>query len=525
VSKILTGFKKLLRREHGQALPAIGIMLGVVLACGGIAIDVGRALYSYEQLQASTDAAALAGAYALPSATAVTVATQYSSVAGSLNAYSTLTGVKMVSGYPKVECLTTLSAQGEACVAPENGNAMHVEQTVQLPMYFLALVGKSSLTLTASATASMRGSSPIPYNIAIIMDTTLSMLEEDSNCGNTQMQCALNGVQILLQSMSACQSNTGTCTIANGVSTNPIDSVALFTFPNVSAATAVQDVNCTNTVPSSYTISGTKYDYTYEDGMGYIVMPTSSTTRGVTTYSYNNAYPYIATAQPYTFPTAGATSYAPGTGATYQITKFDSDFKTTTNTTTLNTASDIVQGAGGESGCGGMAPSNYDGVVGTYYAGAIYAAQAALVAQQKTNPGSQNVIIILSDGDANSPQTSFGWTSMNAGSTGTYPSYKQQCHQGITAAAAATAAGTRVYTVAYGSPSTGCVYDTSPTMSPCTAMQEMASSTQYFFSDYLQSGSGSTCYSDAQPVTSLAGIFTQIANDLTNGRLIPDSTQ
>ena len=33
--------------------------------------------------------------------------------------------------------------------------------------------------------------------------------------------------------------------------------------------------------------------------------------------------------------------------------------------------------------------------------GAIYAAQAALVAQQAANPGTQNVIIFLSDGDSN----------------------------------------------------------------------------------------------------------------------------
>jgi hypothetical protein len=55
-------------------------------------------------------------------------------------------------------------------------------------------------------------------------------------------------------------------------------------------------------------------------------------------------------------------------------------------------------------------------------------------------------------------------------------------------------------------------------------MQDMASAAQYFFSDWKQSGSNSTCYSQAQPVTALSDIFTQIASDLTTARLVPNNT-
>jgi len=55
-------------------------------------------------------------------------------------------------------------------------------------------------------------------------------------------------------------------------------------------------------------------------------------------------------------------------------------------------------------------------------------------------------------------------------------------------------------------------------------MEDMASAPQYFFSDYNQSGSGSTCQSASQPTTNINQIFGQIANDLTVARLIPDST-
>jgi hypothetical protein len=55
-------------------------------------------------------------------------------------------------------------------------------------------------------------------------------------------------------------------------------------------------------------------------------------------------------------------------------------------------------------------------------------------------------------------------------------------------------------------------------------MSAMASAPQYFYSDYHQSGSTSICVA-GQPVTSLSGIFTAIAADLSTARLIPNNTQ
>ena len=113
-----------------------------------------------------------------------------------------------------------------------------------------------------------------------------------------------------------------------------------------------------------------------------------------------------------------------------------------------------------------------------------------------------------------------------ATSNGNYPSWVNECSQGIKAALAATAAGTRFYTVAYGSPTSGCSTDTSGTyagVTPCQAMSDMASTAQNFFSDYNQTGSNSQCYA-SQSVTALSDIFTQIAGDLTYSRLIPNNT-
>ena len=91
--------------------------------------------------------------------------------------------------------------------------------------------------------------------------------------------------------------------------------------------------------------------------------------------------------------------------------------------------------------------------------------------------------------------------------------------------------GTTVYTVAYGSESSGCTTDTTNMtpinqagITPCQVMSEMASGSTYFYSDYNQSGSSSTCESPGTSVTSLNDIFTAIINDLLVVRLIPNGT-
>jgi hypothetical protein len=386
-----------------------------------------------------------------------------------------------------------------------------------------------------SATAASRGGAPSPYNVAVIIDTTLSMAYPDDDCGNTQIMCALNGVQVLLQSLSPCAASLPSCTISNGVAASSVDRVALFAFPNVSTSTAILDTNCTTPVPAP--TSQNRYWSMVQDGLTInFVMPMSpSGSTPVTPWSE------LPQAMAYSFPAAGASSYVPAqsnyatypmtTGtATYQITNFLSDYRTSNSTKSLNPNSSLVQAAGGVINCGTMAPPNYDGVFGTYYAGVLYAAQSALVAQKAANPGSANVIILLSDGDATAPKTNGNNTVMGSPATanGQYPSWVGECGQAVVAAKYATSQGTLVYSVAYGSEPTGCTSDQNsgsyPNITPCATMAAMASASQYFYSDYHQSASTSTCVA-GQPVTSLSGIFTAIAADLSTARLIPNNTQ
>jgi Flp pilus assembly protein TadG len=474
---------RFLQDERGQMLPIMAILLVGFLGTAALSMDLGRAYVGYRELQNATNAAALAGAEALPNSTAASQATAYSAAAGDNNAQNNMANVTMVTGYPKLECLAALTNQGMACVAPANANAIQVQQQMVVNLFFAPMFGKKTLTLTATATAAMSGAATTPYNVAIIVDTTASMkdTDSDSQCSTTRLACSLSGVAVLLRQLYPCLSSEASCgtVTANpnggGMVAHSVDRVSLFTFPNPTVGTISKDWTC----------------------------PTSN-----------------PTIEPYTFPAASASSYAPSGSSTptYQIVGYSSDFKTSDTSSSLSTSADYIIAIGGKSGCNEI---GNPGGEGTYYAGAINAAQASLVAEAAAYPGSQNVIILISDGDAGT--TTSGALPGASTTSGTYPSTKQQCHQAITAAQTAATAGTRVYTVAYGAESSGCGTD-SPSITPCQTMQQMASAAQYFYSDYTATGGTSACVSASQPTTNLNQIFTDIAGSFTVPRLIPNGT-
>jgi Flp pilus assembly protein TadG len=474
--------KSFLRRAHkderGQTLVMVAVMMTVLFGFAALVVDFGRVYYSFRELQASSDAAALAGAEALPQSTATTTATSYSAVSGDKNAYSNLPNVTMVSGYPLVKCLTTLTNQGIACSAPANGNAMQVKQQTTVPLTFAKLIGVNSFTITATATAAMRGAAPTPYNVVIVVDSTQSMNDSDSgsNCTGSRESCALSGVQTLLGTLSPCGASQASCTqLGGGLVKNPVDQVSLLTFPAVTSTSAADDYNCGGQQP---------------------------------------------TIMPYPLPTAP--NYTPATTPTYQIVGFSSDYRTSDTAASLSTSSNLAIAAGAKTSCTGLQAI---GGEGTYYASVIYAAESLLVTQQNAYPGTSNALILISDGEAQAT-TSQGLSASGVSKTsGVYPSSVQQCHQAITAAQWAAqqgVGGTRVYAVGYGAESSGCTTDTNPTITPCQTMQQIASNPQYFYTDYSSSSNG--CVSASQPTTSLNQIFTEIGGDFTVARLIPDNT-
>lgn len=533
--------------ERGQILYMVAFMSIVMFATAAMVIDTGRIFVAYHELQASTDAAALAGGEALgqpgsttgTGSTTTVAANTYSSTSSEDNAYGNL---PTVTTTVTPLCLATLTNAGIPCYGAGSKNAVQVTQTVTMPTSFAAIIGTPTVTLTATSTAAMAGAASVPYNVAIIVDTTGSMSSSDSNCafpGNSnpnRLQCSLYGVRTLLGELFPCASQASTCTVntTTEVATNPVDQVALFTFPNISTATVSADQKCPIGTPT------TESAYTFPSS-------TLSAAVGVPTVSFTpNGR---TTAVPMTYQ---VTYLNGGTNPTYG---FLSDYRSSDTTNSLNTSSILTIAAGGSS-CNGI---TNPGGAGTFYAGVLYAAADALIAEQVNTPTAQPAIILVSDGDASSDQTEMaggsgapgtdtGTGAINATSGGTYPSWKNECHQAITAAQSIAAGGfdssgtwnssstpstpyskqIRIYAVAYGAASTGCSTDTT-SITPCTTMGDIASSPAYFYSDYNQSGSGkdTSCTGTGgagQSLTSINQIFSAIFTTFTVARLIPNGT-
>jgi Flp pilus assembly protein TadG len=503
--------RRFLKNQRGQAVVAVMITAATVMSLAAASVETGHVYYAYEQLVASTNSAALAGAEAMPNTTqAKTNVTTYSAQSNGMNQTAML---KNATATPAFLCLGTVSnSLNVPCQTATGGtggyNALSVTQTATVQLWFGGLVGMKQMNLSYTAEAAMAGGQNSPWNIAIVQDTTSSMNDADNGdqCNGTSITCSLLGIQALLGDLYPCGLGQN-CT----TSTNYVDSVSLFVFPAVTGSSAYKDSSCPTSDP-------TIVSYTFPD-------PPSNTT----------------------LPSAD----------TYQVDGFANNYKTSDSASSLNQAAGIVIAAGdsGQSNCSGIqAP----GGEGTYYAQVIYAAQAALLLQQATNPGSQNAIILLTDGDATACASNANTTAgacdtksqllasegtLNGTGTKTsnpsgyesyaYPSALGMCGQAVLAAQAAANAGTTVYTIGYGSPTSGgCLSDKTysatvgltgrnwgPGDQPCQALAAMASSAVNFYSD-----DGSGCQATAptnQNLTKLTAIFRAITDNMSSPRLIP----
>jgi Flp pilus assembly protein TadG len=546
--------RRLFGEQHGQALLWTAAGMTAILGIGGLLVDLGRAYVVRADLQNYANAAALAAAgevYNTSSTNnATAIATQYSTGSTDEN-YNSSLGAITPTITPK--CLNMLLPSGSSCTTGSPANAVQVTETATLNTFLMRVLGFKTITVSATATASMQGMAQ-PWNVAIILDDTGSMSTSDTNCvvkGKTltEFQCATEGIQAMLAATDPCAAGSTSCSSSSS-STN--FRVALFMFPGVSY---------------SYTTGGSSLSYL------------TACNGTVTTPSF----------MLYTLPPAGATSYAPITykltaspntpfTATYEVTYgasdadangFVSDYYSPSSSNGLNSSSSIVQAI---TGCMTPEPMNWNqgnknaapvmqaastgGV--TYFAATIYAAQAALTAEQTAYPKSKNAIIFLSDGQAqlaastgNFP-TAYTASPSSSGlntltSNGSYPSGVDECQQAIVAAQAAAKAGTTVFGVAYGAEQSGCataengfVADTtlivttglnapfSPIsqLTPCVTVENIASALQYFYSDYLQSGSGvsNSCVDNSHSVVSLQDILLAISATFTKPRLLPNNS-
>ena len=552
----LSMLRKFLINQSGQSAVVVAIVITAITALAATSVEVGHVYYAYHELIASTDQSALAGAQAMSAALLDTASSgaytaevsaavkKYSSVSGQYNATSFLQNDAIAT--QTFFCSTTMSNTpfNVECQVPPGSttgyNALKVTQTATVPLWFGGLIGMRQMNIAYTATAAMKGGTNIPYNLAIIMDTTGSMasvVKNDKNCTTTQISCAVQGLEVMLENMDPCQLNT-TCTSG----TPYVDDVGLFVFPAIS---------------TNYSANSYKSDYC---GSKVNSVP----------YNFNNVTP--GSTQNLAMDTATST---PNTDAgAYEIIPFNDTYKTNDSSSLLATAA-LAEAVGfSGSGCNGLSAP---GGQGTYYAQVIYTAQAALAQQQAATPNSKNIMIILSDGDAtacsalantaaggddcsggasqivaeNNPSCAkTGGSCLNGTGTKTtnptgyqlpnYPSALGMCGQAVQAAQLATAAGTVVYTIGFGSETSGCASDKTYTISataangaeawpsgpyaktPCNAIAAMASNVNTFFTD---NSVGCPALTPANAnFSSMAQIFQAIVTGLTSPRLIPNGT-
>ena len=184
------------RSERGQAFALMIIALIALLGTAALVMDVGFAWYAKRQVQASADAAALAGAQELPDITAAT---------NTAKQYADLNTPDNLSNFAKVvttRCSTTAKnanwcGPGKAYQA----NTISVTETGSTPTWFAKVFGISKFDVKGIATACQPCSSS-PADIMIVLDRTGSMCQP-TGPGNvcTDLNNAKDGIQTLFNIM------------------------------------------------------------------------------------------------------------------------------------------------------------------------------------------------------------------------------------------------------------------------------------------------------------------------------------
>jgi Flp pilus assembly protein TadG len=442
------------RDQDGVVAIIAALSMVMLFGFAAISVDVANLVYVKTNLQASANVAALAGGQNIPSGTATATATSYGAQSGQKNVFSAQT----VTTTPVLKCLTALknlngTGLGIACLTYGSQAAANAITVTQMAVVPTFFAGVLGInSVTISATATASSKGGAAPPLNLMM-----ILDTTASMNTADANCSVPGISNPTRLNCA---NYGVQTLLGQLSPS-VDQVGLMVFPGLTNASQVsKEYDCSSSTPS------------------------------------------IA-------------DYQTSSNAVYQIISSSTDYRTSASSTSLNSSSNLtkavsIPGVAGSS-CSGLSAV---GGFGTYYPSVITAAQTALTASHQT--GQQNVIVFVSDGDANAAAGAVG----NGKQASQNPAASNECHQAITAAQAATAAGTWVYSVAYGastSSGSSCSTDT-PGISACSALQQVASVPSKFYSD-----NPSGCVS-VNSISALSSIFQNIGTSLLNAMLIPNGT-
>jgi Flp pilus assembly protein TadG len=379
------------RGERGQVLVLMIIALVALLGTAALTMDVGFAWYAKRQVQASADAAALAGAQQLPDiTTAVSTANTYAT----LNTPDNLSSVA-------VNVTTRCSVNSATWCGPTStfqANTIAVTETANSPTWFAKIFGFDHFNVKGVATACQPCSSA-PVDIMLVVDRTGSMCQPTGPGGVcTDLDNAKDGVRTLL-----------------GIMDPNIDTVGLVALPPYNTNAGSNAVCDNNSVSTPVVINGDTVDnpgFYDQQSLVYLDNPLSSDFKTSATSVLNPASSLV---QHVTDDTSGQHNCILSFGST----SYDE---------ALNQAqAELVKD--GRPGVPKVIVFMTDGEAneGSYWAG---------VAGHGLEP------------DLASPATSFNMSPAGSAST-INPGDAQPCQTAINAAAAIKKAGTTIYTIGY----------------------------------------------------------------------------
>jgi Flp pilus assembly protein TadG len=183
------------------------MLMVVLVAFAGFAVDVGHAYLVQRQLQAGVDAAALSAAQEIPNASAVTTtANAYGPSAGALNEPVT---VKNAQTTVELRCIT--SAPG--CSSRFGTfNAVKVSASSAVPTFLARVIGIDSITVRASATACSPCAAK-PLDVMVVLDRTGSMCQKSNGQSDypacTDLTNAKEGIRTFLGFMDPAIDSVG----------------------------------------------------------------------------------------------------------------------------------------------------------------------------------------------------------------------------------------------------------------------------------------------------------------------------
>lgn len=343
IRKLSGSFGWPLSRQRGIAVPVVVVSLAAIMAMAGISVDVGYILWNQKRLNAAVDAAALAAAQDLWTesnwSTVTTTVDRYAARHGGVTSSQNTLAIDPAYVNAPVSTGLRLNSVARSANRFASGfNAIRVTQTARVPLVFLPALGIPEKVISATATASAGGGGAPPINVSIVVDTTGSMTSNNVSCSPYGTLTRLNCAKKGMQDLVKTLKARG-------------NTVGLVAFPpRDSAASVAENVNCPSDQTSSdlsLYMAGADRNYPWRDD----------------TNSISSIIPW-----------ANATDYI--------------------SNNNFNTSHNLIRAIGGVSSCTGLeAP----GGVGTFYAQAVRQAQDNF---STLSNGQQNVMVVLSDGDA-----------------------------------------------------------------------------------------------------------------------------